>query len=97
MYSNSSAFAGAILISKDSPEQIYQWYKDWLLTHGWQPAQVAMATGEASIEGYARGSRERFDVAMEDPELLGGVLGRHVPQDEGTVFEISYMIFPSSR
>lgn len=94
---NSSAFVGAVLTSTDSPKQIYQWYKDWMLSHGWQLSVFLRATGQTSIEGYARGSRERFYVAMEDTELLGGVLGRQVPQDEGTVFEIRYMIFPASK
>lgn len=95
--SNSSAFAGAILISKDSPEQIYQWYKDWMFSHGWQPHAFPRAGTQTSLQGYARGDRERFYVAMNDPESLAGTLGRQVPQDEGTVFEISYVIFPASR
>lgn len=94
---NSSAFYGAILISNDSPEQIYQWYKDWMLSHGWQPRTFPRATTQTSLQGYTRDSRERFFVAMDDPESLAGTLGRPVPQDEGTVFEIWYAILPASN
>lgn len=95
--SNNSAFAGAVLITKDPPEQIYQWYKDWMLSHGWQPHVFPRATTQTSLEGYVRGSRERFFVAMDDPELLSGTLGRKVPQGEGTVFEITFLIVPASK
>ena len=94
---NSTAFYGAVLISSDSPEQIYQWYKDWMLTHGWQPHEYFRATTQTSLEGFAKGGREEFYVAMNDPELLEGTLGRKLPENAHTVFEIAYFIVPASK
>ena len=93
----NSAYVGAKLISNDSPEQIYRWYKDWMLSNGWQPRDIARVTFQISAEGYARGSRERFSVAVNDPELLSGTLGQEILQDGGTIFDIIYLVTPASR
>src|SRR6266446_6446897 len=39
----SPAIAGAVMISGDPPEKIYQWYHDWLLAHGWHVDNHAFA------------------------------------------------------
>lgn len=92
--SPSGAYAGAVMISSDPPEKIYQWYKDWLLTHGWRSDKHAFSgllSTQKSLEGYSRGNRETLYIAMNDPKQLGWTLGKEVPKDK-TVFEISYFI-----
>ncbi len=90
------AFAGAILLSEGAPQDLYAWYRQWMLAHGWQPEPTIRATTQVSIEGYHRGKRELFRVAIDDPAALAGTLGRPVPADGRTVFEIAYMILPAS-
>lgn len=93
---SNPAFAGAILTSGDSADTIFSWYRQWLAAHGWQPDEQAI--GSTTWKAYAafkRGNRERFTVAVDDPQLLSGVLGTRVPSDR-TVFEIRYQILPSS-
>jgi hypothetical protein len=90
------AFAGAILTSNASADEIYRWYREWMLSHGWQPDRQIGLTVWVSHVDFRRGSRELFTVAVDNPQLLSGVLGRQVPTDEGTVFEISYQILPTS-
>lgn len=91
------AHAGAVLTSKDSQEQIYSWYRDWLLAHGWhydRYAFVGLADTQTSLQGYVRGEREKFYVAMDEAENLGWTLGKKVPTD-ATVFEVDYFINPA--
>lgn len=90
------AFAGGILISSDSADAIYKWYKDWLLAHRWQQTREIGSTVWLSHSDFKRGTREFFTVAVDDPSRLAGVLGRVVPKDQGTVFEVSYQITPPS-
>jgi hypothetical protein len=88
------AFAGAILTSSDKPEKIYQWYRDWLLAHGWQSDEHAfggLASTQISLQGYSKGQRETLYIAINDPKQLGWTLGKKVPANM-TVFEIRYFI-----
>ncbi len=89
----TSAFAGAVLASPDSPDQIYAWYRQWLTARGWTSTPFLRASGQPSIQGYARGPRERFSVAMDDPQSITRTLGRSVPANR-TIFEYRYMIAP---
>jgi hypothetical protein len=91
----NSAFSGAIFSTSDAPQDVYRWYRDWLLAHRWAPYEMSRLSSEISVEGYARGQRERFDVAIEDPVALGKTLGRSLPSNT-TVFEARYIIFPAS-
>jgi hypothetical protein len=91
----NGAFAGAILRTNVSSESIYAWYKNWMAAHGWQSSPTIRATTQISVEGYARGDRERFSIAIDDPAELGRTLGRPIPAGPGTVYEISYMILPA--
>ena len=93
--SDSSAFAGAILTTDASPDAIYAWYDEQLTKRNWKPFDIGTGGAEKSVKGYQRGPRERFNVGIDDPKLLGDVLGRPVPAGT-TIFEISYLIFPSS-
>jgi len=91
-YANS----GVVLTSKDSPEQIYSWYREWLTNHGWQYNEKAfygLLDTQTSLQGYTRGDREKLYVAMNNPRNLSLALGRDVP-DGVTVFEIRYFINP---
>lgn len=91
------AFAGAILTSSGSAGDIFAWYRQWMFSNGWQiDSQRIGSTVCLSYVGFKRGARERFVVAVDDPRLLGDVLGTRVPTDRGTVFEIRYQILPSS-
>jgi len=88
------AFVGAIMTTTDTPEDVYSWYNTWLVAHGWKEnvlAERVMAGGQNSVKDYERGTREVFDIAMDDPKLLSETLGKKVPTNV-TVFEFSYMI-----
>jgi len=50
-----------------------------------------MASTQTTINRYEKGSREIFEVAMDDPKQLSRTLGRKIPTNV-TVFEFSYMI-----
>src|SRR3989440_4670061 len=88
----NAAFAGAVLRVNAPSQSIYRWYQDWMTSHGWKSSPTIRATTQLSIEGYARGQRERFSVAMDDASQLGQPLGQQIPPGQGTVFEIRYMI-----
>ncbi len=88
------AFAGAVVASAATPGQIYPWYELWLLKHGWHSVGVPNVTTWLSREGYARGKRELFVVAMDNPRLLGETLGKRLPPGQ-TIYEISYSISPA--
>ena len=92
---SSSAFAGAILTTDASPDQIYAWYDAQISARSWKPFPMGRGGAEKTVNGYQRGSRERFSVGVDDPKLLGDVLGGKVPTGT-TIFEISYLIFPTS-
>jgi len=83
-----------VLDSSAQPGAIYAWYRDWMLGHGWTPFQPLRAGTQRSVEGYQRGDRERFNVAMDDPTSLSRALGRTLPAGV-TVFEVRYIVFPS--
>lgn len=91
----SSAFAGAILTTNDSSGQIYQWYREQLLPSEWKPTDFLLADTQLSIQGYERGNREKFYVAINEPSRLSRTLGRLVPAGV-TVFEFRYHIVPSA-
>jgi len=92
----NAAFAGAVLRVNAPSQSIYRWYQDWMASHGWKSSPTIRATTQLSIEGYARGQRERFSVAMDDASGLGQTLGQEIPPGQGTIFEIRYMILPTS-
>ena len=82
----NSAFAGAVLRTPDSPDQIYAWYRANLASSGWKPAKIGLLSTEVSAEGYARGQREFFIVGIDDPKALQAVLGQPVSAN-GTILE----------
>ena len=93
---SSSAFAGSVLQSPQTPEMIFAWYRDFLAQRSWtlfydQPG----ATNQRSARYYNRGTRERFDVAVLNPALMADVFGDSPPT--GTVFEISYSVLPNGQ
>lgn len=96
---DSVAWSGAVMTSNDSPEKIYQWYHDWLTTHGWKSDNHAfggLASTQISQQVYSRSgngfsSREVFNIAMDNPHFLSETLGKKVPTDV-TIFEFSYII-----
>lgn len=88
----NSAFAGAILVTHDSPAQVYAWYQQKLLADHWKAYQLAaLLSTQLSAQGYQRGTREFYVVAIDDPKQLSGVIGAQVPTG-GTVFEYTYTI-----
>lgn len=92
--SSSSAFAGAILTTSASADEIYAWYDAQLTARNWTPFALGTGGAQKSVKGYERGSRERFNVGIDDPKLLGDVLGRPAPTGT-TTFEIRYLIAPT--
>lgn len=95
-YQISSAFTGAVLQSNDSEELIYKWYKNQLLESGWQETNYLLTTTQKSLQGYLRGGREKFYVAINDPGSLSRTLGGEIPAN-GTIFEYRYMIIPYEK
>jgi len=93
---NDAAFAGAILTSTASPAQIYLWYQRRALKHRWYSHDFIPLTTQRSTEGFVRGAREIFIVAIDDPKMLGETTGRSIPQGR-TVYEIRYEILPNGR
>ncbi len=103
LYSKSGygvAFAGAVMSSTDSPEQIYAWYRDWLLSHGWTLFDDDFKTlvdTQTSKQAYTKNnldwgdSRETFYVAMNDPKVISEAIGKKVPAST-TIFEFEYAI-----
>lgn len=89
----SAAFAGGILETDADASQMYAWYRNWLTAHGWHPYDSPMLSTWKSRQAYARDSRERFIVAVDNPHLLGLTIDRHLPSGQ-TIFEIRYTILP---
>ena len=88
----NSAFVGAILSTADSPEQVYSWYRNHLTADGWKTYQLAaLLSTQISAQGYQRGSREFFVVAIDDPRSLSAALGRQIPAGS-TIVEFRYTI-----
>jgi hypothetical protein len=96
-FNSSQGKAGAMLLSEDSTDQIYAWYRDWLLAAGWHLTYSGPGTTGAwkTCDKYRRGSRERFTVAVDDPALLGVLLGGKVPKARD-ILEVRYTIVPYS-
>jgi hypothetical protein len=88
-----SAFAGAVLTTTAPPDTVMQWYAHWASSHGWTAYAAPRLSNQTTTNGYYRGKRENFIVAIDDPAALGRVLGRSVPTDV-TVYEVSYSIHP---
>jgi hypothetical protein len=76
-FGSSFSSAGAMLFTKDVPDRVYAWYKQWLLAHSWQLHYSGPGTAGAnkSTKQYYRGTREVFTAAIDDPILLGGITG----------------------
>jgi len=91
----SNSYAGTTFFTKDTPDQVYAWYKTWLLAHGWQLHYSGYGSGppEISTAQYLRGTREVFTVGIEDPKLLGAFTGGKWPSDR-TIVMVHYTIMP---
>ena len=88
----NSAFAGAVLVTQDSQTQVYAWYRQQLRADHWKSYELAaLLSTQLSAQGYQRGTREVFVVAIDDPHQLSSVIGTQVPAG-GTVFEYTYSI-----
>jgi len=91
----NSAFAGAVLVTDDAPAQVYAWYRERLMADHWEPYQLAaLLSTQLSAQGYQRGTRESFVVAISDPHQLSAVTGSQLPIG-ATLFEYTYSITAS--
>ena len=91
----NSAFAGAVLVTPDSPAQVYAWYKDRLTADGWKTFRLAaLLSTQISAQGYQRKTREYFVVAIDDPRQLSAVISNQVPAG-ATIVEFRYTITAS--
>lgn len=93
---DDAAFAGGILATVATPAQVYHWYERWTAAHGWRPYAVSTLSTQRSAQGFERGRREFFIVAIDNPHLLSETIGRPIPRAR-TIDEISYSILPESR
>ncbi len=85
----NSASAGAVLVTADTPTQVYAWYRERLLAEKWTPYPVAPFSTQLTAQGYKHGTREFFVVAIDDPKQLSDVRGITAG---GTVLEYTYTI-----
>jgi hypothetical protein len=92
--SRSAAHAGAILTSQDTADQIYAWYRQWLTAQRWSSCDIVSALDQVSAQGYCRGHREHFSVAVDNRRVLENMLGQTLP-DANTIFETNYLITPA--
>ena len=76
------------LASPAECDQIGAWYRDWLLSHGWQPSSSPGPTAISSYE-YVRGT-EHFRLALSEPSTVAPFLPVPIPEDAKTVFEVEY-------
>jgi len=90
------AYAGGIATTGATTSALYLWYQRWMLAHGWRSHDYVGSTTWTSHEGFARGTREEFIVAVDDPQLLGGTINRRLPEAR-TVYEITYVILPAGQ
>lgn len=94
-----SAEYGGIYTTSATPAEIYAWYGRWLDAHGWalyRDQPKGGATVWLSNRDYQRNGREVFTVAIDNPRVLGRVLGAALPAG-GTVFEYRYDIYPPGQ
>jgi hypothetical protein len=92
--SRISAHAGAILASQDTADQIYAWYRQWLIAQRWSSCDIVSTLDQVSAQGYCRGHREHFSVAVDNRRFLEKTLGQTLP-DANTIFETTYLITPA--
>lgn len=76
------------LASSADHEQIAAWYRDWLLSHGWQPGAFSGTSPAPTLE-CVRGS-EYFRLVLSDPSTVAPVLAIPIPEGTKTVFKIEY-------
>ena len=76
------------LATEADSAQVVEWYRDWLLGHGWQPTPSAGTTAGSSQE-YVR-TTEHFRLAVADPETLAAVIAVPIPVGTKTVYEVEY-------
>ena len=76
------------LATEADAAQVLAWYRDWLLSHGWQPGPPTTTASDASAE-YARAS-EHFRVAVTDAATVAPVLAVPIPVGTKTVYEVEY-------
>lgn len=92
----SEAYARQIRFNSLSEEEVYRWYSERLVSAKWQRSSgFILATTHRSIEGYTRGEREWFYVAVNEPDALAATLGRALPSGR-TLFEITYGVTPAT-
>ena len=46
------ASAGAVLVTADTPTQVYAWYRERLLAEKWTPYPVALLSTQLTAQGY---------------------------------------------
>jgi len=90
------AAAGAVAQTPQSADMIYRWYQDTLARDGWKHHRLAALLDTwASAEGFQRGEREYFTVAVDKPARLSRVLSIPMPSGQ-VVFEYRYEITPDT-
>lgn len=92
----SAAFAGAVLSTTDSADQVYAWYQHWLTAHGWSACEVVRTLDQISVQGYCRGHREHFTIAVDNPQFLRPSPGQ-ASTAAVTTFETAYLIAPAGQ
>jgi hypothetical protein len=76
------------LATEAAPVQVQAWYRDSLLSSGWQLSPSTGATPESSQE-YTRAS-EHFRLAVADAATLTSILAVPIPAGTRTIYEVEY-------
>jgi hypothetical protein len=84
----SRAVYKTTLATEADSAQVQAWYRDWLLSHGWQVSPSA-GTNSDSLQEFMRAS-EQFWLAVTDPATLTPILAMLIPEGTKTIYEVEY-------
>lgn len=96
-FGQGTGYAGAILLTEDPAAKVRAWYKGWLLAHGWKLYSSGGGATSAALtqDQYDRGTREDFNLTVDDPQKLAATTGGRAPRAR-TVFDATYTVWPYS-
>lgn len=85
------AHAGIDAVTSETTQQIYDFYHQWMIAHGWTPYDIGRTSGQLSTQGYQRGTRESFGVAIDDPTWHKTIASKYPGK---TFYETLYILSP---
>lgn len=93
-WATEPASIGHILTTAAPVPRVLAWYDHWMITHHWRHWKGFVFNASWMLaEGYARGLREEFTVAIWDPSAFMSS-GQTAQSRERTVYEMRYVVEP---